>query len=108
MNDIFGVLAQMGRGDVAAELNRHFEELVGHVLENAGKGELTLKVKLAPSSFSTDGRVTQVDATHAVTIKRPVRRLGASTFFVDHQGVLTRNSTEQMMLDMQEEPQRRQ
>ena len=102
MNDITGVLAQMGRGKVLEAINSEFQNIVSDVTDNGGTGELTVKIKVKAAAHDTNGRLTEVAVTHSVASKRPKRDLGPSTFFLTRDNMLTRNNPEQAELFEQE------
>ena len=98
MNDITGVLAQMGRGKVLEAINDKFQKLITDVTDNGGSGELTLKVKVKGVAHDTTGRLTEVAVSHDVQTKSPKKDLGPSTFFLTRENILTRNNPEQQEL----------
>lgn len=102
MNDITGVLAQMGRGKVLEAINDKFQKMISDVTDNGGSGELTLKIKVKGVAHDTSGRLTEVAVSHDVQTKSPKKDLGPSTFFLTRENILTRNNPEQQELFEQE------
>lgn len=98
MVDVVGVLALMNRGQALEEMAREFAGVMEAVRSNGGSGELNLKLRVDPKSWDLQGRLTEVQVTHHLNSKRPRRKLGASTFFVDREGGLSRNNPEQAEL----------
>lgn len=107
MSDFVGVLMDMAGGRAAQEVSREFSKLMAAVVENNGKGELTVKIKVEPEGWDEEGGVRQVNVTHSVATKEPRRRLGRSTFFVDENGGLSRHEPNQLLLDVEEAGRRR-
>ncbi len=101
MTDILAVLAEMQRGQVLCNINEKFNKLLKAVTETSGKGELILKVMVAPSKFAMGGGVLQMELDHEVKIKEPELAIGRSTFFVaegDGGVALTREHPDQIVM----------
>lgn len=94
-NDLLKVLMDMRSGAVAADINAKFNEMIASVLENRGKGELTITLKAEPSRFGKTGAVLEVQTEHSVKMKKPELSIGKSTFFVASDGRLTRDDPAQ-------------
>lgn len=95
MTDLLQVLLDMRNGQVAADCNQKFNDVLNAVLETGGKGELTLKLMLKPSKLGMGGAVLEVEATHEVKMKRPELEIGKAFFFVTRDGTLTREDPAQ-------------
>ena len=55
MTDILQFLLDMRSGAVASDCNQKFNEVVKAVVDTGGKGELNIKLSIAPSKFGTGG-----------------------------------------------------
>ena len=95
MTDLLQVLLDMRSGQVAADCNAKFNEVLGAVLETGGKGELILKLKLEPSKMGMGGCVLEVEASHELKTKKPELPIGKAFFFVSSDGTLTRDDPAQ-------------
>lgn len=89
--DFIGVLAEMKNGEVLTDLNAKFNELLEAVFSTSSKGSMTIKVLVKPTRLAMGGTVVEVAAEHECIVKKPELALGASTFFVTKEGVLSRN-----------------
>ena len=94
-NDFVRFLMDMKNGQVAAQINRHFDEVVEGVLATGAQGELTVKVKVKPSRFAQGGAVLEIEAEHKCDAKIPELKPGRSIFFVTNEGRLTRSDPAQ-------------
>lgn len=93
--DLLQVLLDMRSGQVAADCNEKFNEVLQAVLETGGKGELTLKLMLKPSKCGMGGAVLEVEASHELKLKKPELEIGKAFFFVTREGQLTRDDPAQ-------------
>ncbi|HEY3021859.1 MAG TPA: hypothetical protein VGJ32_16790 [Solirubrobacteraceae bacterium] len=84
-------------GGLHGELSDALAELVAAVREHDKGGSLTLTVKVAPN-----GESVMVSDDVKVTPPKPAR--GASLFFADHQGNLSRRNPAQPELPLREVP----
>ncbi len=55
MADLLRVLFDMRNGRVAADCSAKFNEVLKAVIETGGKGELTIKLLVAPGRFGMGG-----------------------------------------------------
>lgn len=94
-NDLLGILLDMRSGQVAADCNQKFNEVLQAVLETGGKGELTIKLLIQPSKFAMGGAVVEVETEHECKSKKPELKVGKATFFVTREGRLTREHPDQ-------------
>jgi len=95
MTDLLQVLLDMRNGQVAADCNKKFNEVLTAVLDTGGKGELTLKLSVKPSRMGMGGVVLEVEASHELKTKKPELPIGKATFFVSSDGTLTRDDPSQ-------------
>lgn len=97
-NDLLGILLDMRSGQVAADCNSKFNDVLAAVLETGGKGELTIKLFISPSKFAMGGAVVEVETEHECKTKRPELKVGKAIFFVSRDGKLTREPPDQVGL----------
>jgi len=97
-SDLLEAILAMKNGQVAADLNNKFNEVLHSVLNTAGKGELTIKFKIEPSRLAIGGAVVEVEASHECKLKKPEPKIGRSIFFVGPDGRLTRDNPDQEAL----------
>ena len=95
MTDVIAVLVEMQSGAVLTDVNQKFNEMVNAVLDTGKKGELTIKLSVKPSKWAMGGAVLQVDTFHECKIKKPELAVGNSLFFVNKDGLLTRQDPSQ-------------
>ncbi len=95
MTDFVSMLVDMRNGAVAQDLNLKFNEMLTAVLDTGGKGELTIKIKAAPSKMGLGGAVLEVETEHECKMKKPELAVGKSFFFVTKDGELTRDDPAQ-------------
>jgi hypothetical protein len=110
MTDFVNLIMEMRGGAVATDLNNKFNEMLTAVLETGGKGELTVKIKAAPSKMGMGGCVLEVETEHECKMKKPELSVGKAFFFVTKDGELTRDDpaqTAMFQLDQQEAKQER-
>lgn len=93
--DLLEAILAMCNGQVAADLNNKFNEVLHAVLDNAGKGELTIKFTIQPSRRAIGGAVIEVEARHECKLKKPELQIGRGVFFVSPTGKLTRDNPDQ-------------
>src|SRR5438128_90938 len=105
-SDLLAILLDMRSGQVAADCNQKFNDVLKAVLETGGKGELTIKLFVKPSKMGMGGTVVEVETTHECKMKRPELAIGRSVFFVTADGVLTRDDPAQTAMFTQEEVKR--
>lgn len=104
MTDLLQILLDMRSGQVAADCNQKFNDVLQGVLETGGKGELTIKLFIRPSKMGMGGAVIEVETEHECKVKRPELAIGRSIFFVDSEGNLTREDPTQTAMFTQEQP----
>lgn len=97
-NDILAVLLDMRNGQVAADVNTKFNEMLAAVIETGGKGKLTIDLHIAPSKMALGGAVVEVETHHECKMKKPELAIGKSTFFVTREGQLTRDDPAQVAM----------
>lgn len=96
--DLLQFLLDMRNGQVAANCNEKFNELIQAVLETGGKGELTIKIFVKPSKMGMGGAVIEVETAHECKAKKPELEIGRSFFFVTKDGTLTRDDPAQVAM----------
>lgn len=82
MTDFLNVLCEARNGAIAVDLNDKFNRVLTAVLETAGTGELTIKLKVEPSKQGFGGAVIEVNITHDVKLKVPELKVGSAMFYV--------------------------
>lgn len=95
MTDLLQILLDMRSGQVAADCNAKFGEVLKAVLDTGGKGELTIKLFIKPSKMGMGGAVIEVETEHECKTKKPELQVGRSVFFVTAKGDLTRDDPNQ-------------
>ena len=104
MTDFVNLIMEMRGGAVATDLNAKFNEMLTAVLETGGKGELTVKIRAAPSKMGMGGCVLEVETEHECKVKKPELAVGKSFFFVTKDGELTRDDPAQVaMFELQQQ-----
>ncbi len=98
MTDLLQVLLDMRNGQVAADCNQKFNDVLRSVIETAGKGELTIKLFIKPSKLGMGGAVVEVETEHECKMRRPELSVGRSLFFVSESGDLVRDNPDQAAL----------
>jgi hypothetical protein len=88
----------MRNGQVAADCNGKFNDVLKSVLETGGKGELVIKLFLKPAKMGMGGAVIEVETEHDCKVKKPELAVGRSVFFVTKDGDLTRDDPDQTAL----------
>lgn len=97
-NDLLGILLDMRNGQVAADCNQKFNDVLEAVLSTGGKGELTIKLSIAPSKFALGGAVVEVETAHECKAKKPELKVGKAMFFVSNEGKLSREHPDQVLM----------
>jgi hypothetical protein len=87
-------LSEQRNGVLAVELAEGLREVVEGVMALGKVGELTLKVKVKPS---TKGALDSVLISDMVTVKPPIGERPESFFFTDHDGNLRRATPDRQM-----------
>ena len=95
MTDLLHVLLEMRGGQVASDLSKKFQDVLDGVLNNHGRGELQITLKVEPAKLGTGGVVLEVEMTHGTKLKVPEARLGRSVFFVGRDRTLSRSDPTQ-------------
>lgn len=93
--DLLQCLLDMRNGQVAADCNEKFNQVLRGVLETGGKGELTIKLSVKPAKFGLGAAVLEVETSHECKMKKPELEIGKSVFFVTKEGTLTRDDPAQ-------------
>jgi len=107
-NDLLAILLDMRNGAVAVDCSKKFNEVLQGVLETGGKGKLTIELHIAPSKMGMGGAVVEVETHHECKTKIPELAIGKSVFFVNKEGVLTRDDPAQTaMFEQPREEQKR-
>ncbi len=101
-NDLLGILLDMRSGQVAADCNQKFNEVLQGVLETGGKGELTIKLFIRPAKMGMGGTVVEIETSHECKLKKPELEIGRSVFFVTKDGMLTRDDPAQTAMFAEE------
>ena len=102
-NDVLQVLMDMRSGAVAMDINQKFNEMIGAVLDTAGKGELIITLKAEPSKLGMGGCVLEIQTEHVCKMKKPELPVGKAFFFVTKDGMLTRDDPAQVaMFELQQ------
>ena|ERR1044071_8439856 len=102
-SDLLSVLLDMRNGQVAADCNQKFNEVLSGVQETGGKGELTIKLFVRPAKMGMGGTVVEVEMSHECKVKKPELEIGRSVFFVTKDGKLTRDDPAQTAMFAAEE-----
>ena len=103
MTDLLAVLLDMRSGQVAADCNAKFNEVLKAVIETGGKGKLTIDLMVEPSKMGMGGAVVEVETKHECKMKKPELAIGRSVFFVTKDGDLTRRDPAQEQMFEQEQ-----
>jgi len=107
MTDLLAVMMDMRNGQVAADCNRKFNEMLKAVMDTGAKGELTIKLFVKPSKMGMGGAVIEVETAHECRMKKPELEVGRSFFFVTKDGDLSRDDPAQVaMFELQEQEQK--
>ncbi len=95
MADLIAVLAEMRDGETMLEANRKFKELMDSIYSTGKKGRITIDLEVRPNRMAMGGVVLEVQVDPSITVKKPELALGASLFFVQDDGGLSRNNPAQ-------------
>jgi hypothetical protein len=106
MPDLLAALLDMRSGAVIADINRDFADIVGAVAETGKKGSITVTIEVAPSRVNKD-RVSEVELTHKVALRKPKPNFGRSIFFVTESNELTRTDPNQTLMEFEDEKSRK-
>jgi hypothetical protein len=98
LTDLLQILLDMRSGQVAADCNAKFSEVLKAVLDTGGKGELNIKLFIRPSKMGMGGAVIEVETEHECKMKKPELEVGRSFFFVTAEGDLTRDDPAQVAM----------
>jgi hypothetical protein len=98
MTDLLQIMLDMRNGQVAADCNQKFNEVLKAVLDTGGKGDLTIKLSIRPAKMGMGGAVIEVETEHECKLKKPELQVGRSTFFVTKEGDLTREDPDQVAM----------
>jgi hypothetical protein len=104
MADLMNTLMEAREGKLAVKLSRDFTKLVAGVVETNKKGEMLIKIMLAPNK--TDDGSVQMFVTAETKLKVPEFGIGPSVFFVDENNELMRTDPRQAELFATEEVKR--
>jgi hypothetical protein len=102
MTDLIEALVSMRSGQVAADLNAKFNEVLQAVLDTGKKGKLTIDLFIAPSKFGMGAAVIEIEMSHETKLKVPELEIGRSFFFVNKDGSLTRDDPAQTAMFVDE------
>ncbi|WP_043586911.1 hypothetical protein [Geminisphaera colitermitum] len=95
-NVFIELLAQLGRGTVAADLAEKYPQAVQAVRTTGKKAELTFSLIIKPDG---KGEVQSVEIETAVKLKLPERDRKPTVFFIERDSnFLTRNDPKQMQM----------
>jgi hypothetical protein len=92
--NIIETLIVMNRGNFIIECGREMQELTDAIIDTGGKGSLVIKLEVTPSGLK-DGRISQVDISPSIDIKKPKHDQGKSIFFVTADNKLVRDDPDQ-------------
>ena len=94
-SDILSLLLDMRAGRVVQDINEKFNSVLAAVLDTGSKGSVTIELKIEPGQMGTGGMVLEVELSHSIKLKKPEHQIGKAIFFVNKEGVLTRDDPEQ-------------
>lgn len=100
--NIIETLIVMNRGNFVIECGREMQELTDAIIDTGGKGTLVIKLEVTPSALK-DGRISQVDISPSIDIKKPKHDQGKSIFFVTADNKLVREDPAQMGMEFAEQ-----
>jgi hypothetical protein len=95
MANLLNALIEMRGGQVMADLDAKFNEVLSGVLATGGKGKLTVDLTVEPSKMAVGGMVLEVAIQHNAKMKIPELKIGRSAFFVTSAGDLSRDDPAQ-------------
>lgn len=90
------MLMEMRNGQVAADVSRKLNELIGAIADTGAGGTMTLKLKVKPSRLDIHEGVKEVEITHECTLVKPEKPVGKAIFFVANGCKLSRVDPDQM------------
>lgn len=99
--NIIETLIVMNRGNFVIECGREMQELTDSIIDTGGKGSLVIKLEVTPSGLK-DGRISQVDISPSIDIKKPKHDQGKSIFFVTSDNKLVRDDPSQEQFEFDE------
>ena len=102
MTDLLQTLLDMRSGQVAADCNEKFNQVLQAVIDTGGKGKLTLELNIEPAKFGMGAAVLEVSIDHNIKLKKPELEIGNAVFFVTKEGTLTRDDPAQTQMFMTE------
>lgn len=102
-NDFISMLLEMRSGKVAADVSAKLNELVDSIRDVGRGGKLTLTLDIKPKRVDLHEGVKDVEVNYKIALAKPERHRGASVFFIDPKGALTRMDPSQQEMFEQEE-----
>ena len=102
MPDLLAALLDMRSGAVIADINRDFGDVIAAVADTGKKGSITITLEVVPSRVNKD-RVSEVELTHKVSLRKPKPNFGRAIFFVGEHGELSRTDPNQTEMAFEEE-----
>ena len=97
MEGFIDTIATMHNGNTLAEIDRQMVELVQNVRSSGKKGPITVTLTVEPAS---KGTTDVLAVTDRVTVKAPNRERGASIYYPQEDGKLSRRDTRQQELPL--------
>lgn len=102
-NDFIAMLLEMRSGKVAADVSAKLNELVDSIRDVGRGGKITLTLDIKPKRVDLHEGVKDVEVNYKIVLVKPERHRGASVFFIDPKGALTRTDPSQQEMFEQEE-----
>ena len=93
--DFFEALAELHDGLTPKELNEAFQSLVAEVKQTGRKGSLTLKIEVKPPKNRNSETILVTDQ---IVVKAPSMDRGASIFFANVKGEISRDPHNQELI----------
>jgi hypothetical protein len=97
-SDFYQLLIEMRSGRVLQDINQKFNTVLAAVLDTGSKGKVTIDLNIEPGRMGAGGAVLEIELSHNIKMKTPEHDIGKAVFFVNKQGVLTREDPEQTAL----------
>jgi hypothetical protein len=97
-SDFYQLLLEMRAGRVLQDINTKFNQVLSAVLDTGSKGKVTIELSIDPGRMGIGGAVLEVELSHNIKLKTPEHDIGRAVFFVNKNGVLTREDPEQAAL----------
>lgn len=97
-SDIHQLLIEMRSGRVLQDINTKFNQVLAAVLDTGSKGKVTIELNIEPGRMGSGGAVLEVELSHNIKLKTPEHDIGKAVFFVNQEGILTREDPEQTAL----------